>query len=123
MPAITVRGIEINYLESGEGLHNAVFLHGNLQSATLWDGFIAGMPEEFHCLAFDFRGFGGSPATPPLSRWEVSAGVPWGIGGAMSSALSSQPAGTSGGVSSTTRSHGTVGKISAKAAGLSKMPV
>ncbi|HJO06182.1 MAG TPA: alpha/beta hydrolase [Chloroflexota bacterium] len=64
MPAITVRGIEINYLESGEGLHNAVFLHGNLQSSAMWNDFIAGMPEEFHCRAFDFRGFGGSPATP-----------------------------------------------------------
>ncbi|MDP6348478.1 MAG: alpha/beta hydrolase [Chloroflexota bacterium] len=63
MPAITFRGIKINYLESGKGLHNAVFLHGNLQSSAMWNDFIAGMPEEFRCLAFDFRGFGGSPAT------------------------------------------------------------
>ncbi len=60
MPAISVRGIELNYLESGEGVHNAVFLHGNLQSAALWQAFIDRMPDDFHCRAFDFRGFGDS---------------------------------------------------------------
>ncbi len=61
MPAVLARDLELNYLESGEGIHNAVFLHGNLQSASLWHDFIEGMPEEYHCRAFDFRGFGDSP--------------------------------------------------------------
>lgn len=63
MPAVNVRGHDLNYLETGEGIHNAVFLHGNLQSATLWQAFMDGMPEEFHCRAFDFRGFGESART------------------------------------------------------------
>jgi pimeloyl-ACP methyl ester carboxylesterase len=60
MPAVIARDLELNYLESGEGIHNAVFLHGNLQSAKLWHDFIEGMPEEYHCRAFDLRGFGDS---------------------------------------------------------------
>ncbi len=63
MPAVITRDLELNYLESGEGIHNAVFLHGNLQSARLWHDFIEGMPEEYHCRAFDLRGFGNSPKT------------------------------------------------------------
>ena len=63
MPAITVRGVAINYIESGDGLHNAIFLHGNLQSSSLWREFMDGMPEEFRCIAFDLRGFGDSAET------------------------------------------------------------
>ena len=63
MPTINVRGASLSYLEIGEGIHNAVFLHGNLQSGSIWQGFMSGMPEEFHCYAFDFRGFGDSSKT------------------------------------------------------------
>jgi pimeloyl-ACP methyl ester carboxylesterase len=63
MPTINVRGSSLNYLEVGDGIHNAIFLHGNLQSGSMWNDFMLGMPDEFHCYAFDFRGFGNSSKT------------------------------------------------------------
>lgn len=63
MPTINVRGTSLNYFEIGEGIHNAVFLHGNLHSGYIWNDFMLGMPDEFHCYAFDFRGFGDSSKT------------------------------------------------------------
>lgn len=56
---ITVQNISINVLEGGEG-DPVLFLHGNPDSAQVWNEVIYRLAPNFHCFAIDLPGFGES---------------------------------------------------------------
>lgn len=56
---IRARGIEIFLKDAGAG-PPTLFLHGNPDSADLWDGVIERLSADFRCLAPDLPGFGRS---------------------------------------------------------------
>jgi len=56
---IETLGIEIFHKDSGEG-PPTLFLHGNPDSADLWDGVTEQLQGSFRCLAPDLPGFGRS---------------------------------------------------------------
>jgi pimeloyl-ACP methyl ester carboxylesterase len=58
---LTVRGVEVHLVDEGAGML-ALFLHGNPDSADLWDGVIARLRPHHRCLAPDLPGFGRSIA-------------------------------------------------------------
>lgn len=41
-----------------------VFVHGNVSSSSFWEETLAALPERYHALAPDLRGFGGSEGKP-----------------------------------------------------------
>jgi len=66
--SILVQGIEINVITAGTGAP-ILFLHGNPDSAQVWDGVIEHLQADFHCIAIDLPGFGESG---PGDDFEVS---------------------------------------------------
>lgn len=57
--------IETQYLESGdEDGDPVVFLHGNASSSRFYGELLAELPDRYHAIAPDFRGFGGSERAP-----------------------------------------------------------
>ncbi len=60
---ITVADSRVYYRDEGSG-PPILFLHGNPDSADLWNGVIAHLRGEFRCLAPDLPGFGRSQAPP-----------------------------------------------------------
>ena len=66
MPGITAELIETKRIKTrvlfsgpSEG-EPVLFLHGNVSSATWWEDTMIGLPEGFHAIAPDQRGFGGA---------------------------------------------------------------
>jgi pimeloyl-ACP methyl ester carboxylesterase len=59
----TVAGSRVYYRDEGSG-PPVLLLHGNPDSADLWDGVIEQLKDNFRCLAADLPGFGrsGAPA-------------------------------------------------------------
>ena len=58
---LKVLGVDVFYKESGVG-EPVLFLHGNPDSADIWDEVIAGCQSKFRCIAIDLPGFGRSVA-------------------------------------------------------------
>jgi pimeloyl-ACP methyl ester carboxylesterase len=58
---LKVLGVDVFYKESGAG-ELVLFLHGNPDSADIWDEVIAESQKYFRCLAIDLPGFGRSVA-------------------------------------------------------------
>lgn len=57
--------LETQYLEyNSDGDRPVVFLHGNASSSRFFAELMADLPEEFHAVAPDFRGFGESERRP-----------------------------------------------------------
>jgi haloalkane dehalogenase len=56
---VTVQNISIRVKETGDG-QPVLFVHGNPDSADLWDGIIERLPSGFRYLAPDLPGFGQS---------------------------------------------------------------
>lgn len=72
---ITALGAPVFVRDRGSG-PPILFLHGNPDTADLWDPIVAGLESSFRCLAPDLPGFGRSavPAgfdfsLPSMSRW------------------------------------------------------
>ncbi|NMF85499.1 alpha/beta hydrolase [Nodosilinea sp. P-1105] len=65
---ISVQGVAINAIDRGSG-PSVLFLHGNPDSAQVWESVMARMASEFRCVAIDLPGFGGSG---PGDRLEIS---------------------------------------------------
>ncbi len=62
----SVHGLKIRYLESGKGnKKNILFIHGLGSSADRWLDIPDALSLDFHTIALDLPGFGGSdiPAT------------------------------------------------------------
>jgi haloalkane dehalogenase len=68
--AFTVRGVEVHLRDEGVGTPT-LFLHGNPDSADLWDGVITRLRPHHHCLAPDLPAFGRSIAPTPTSPASV----------------------------------------------------
>jgi 3-oxoadipate enol-lactonase len=61
LPYIEVNGARLFYLEQGSGDITVIFGHGTLISSNIWrDFYFPSLPAEWHALAPDFRGHGGS---------------------------------------------------------------
>ncbi len=56
---VTVQGIEVFVRQAGAG-EPVLFLHGNPDSADVWDEVITRLQDGFRCLAVDLPGFGRS---------------------------------------------------------------
>ncbi len=56
---VTVQGIDVFVREAGEG-PSVLFLHGNPDSADIWDDVIKRLEKHFRCFAPDLPGFGRS---------------------------------------------------------------
>lgn len=59
--SVTVQGVEVFVRESGRG-EPVLFLHGNPDSADLWQDVIARLQNRYRCIAIDLPGFGRSKA-------------------------------------------------------------
>jgi 3-oxoadipate enol-lactonase len=61
MPLLRVNEGELYYIEQGSGAVSVVFGHGTLISSAIWrDFYFKQLPPNWHALAIDFRGHGGS---------------------------------------------------------------
>ena len=58
---VTVQGVEVFVRESGRG-EPILFLHGNPDSADLWQDVIARLENQYRCIAIDLPGYGRSKA-------------------------------------------------------------
>jgi pimeloyl-ACP methyl ester carboxylesterase len=75
LSTVTALGSPVFVRDQGSG-PPVLFLHGNPDTADLWDPIVAELQTRFRCLAPDLPGFGGS-AVPPgfdfglpaMSRW------------------------------------------------------
>jgi pimeloyl-ACP methyl ester carboxylesterase len=55
-----VQGIEIAYMDEGEGPHTLLFLHGLGSYAPAWNKNLALLKDHYRCIAIDFPGYGFS---------------------------------------------------------------
>lgn len=60
MSFITIKDLDLHYLEFGESDEVVVFVHGNWCSARCWLPTMARLPRRYRALALDQRGFGFS---------------------------------------------------------------
>jgi 3-oxoadipate enol-lactonase len=63
MPTLRVNGANLHYEERGAGAETVVFAHGLLWSGRMFDAQVAELSGRYRCIAFDFRGQGGSEVT------------------------------------------------------------
>ncbi|MCI0708845.1 MAG: alpha/beta hydrolase [Chloroflexi bacterium] len=56
---ISTNRISTRILSSGDG-EPAIFLHGNVSTATFWEETMLALPDGFRAIAYDQRGFGGA---------------------------------------------------------------
>lgn len=59
--SFVIHGANLHVKESGAG-QPVLFLHGNPDSADLWDGVVSRLNGRFRCIAIDLPGFGRSTA-------------------------------------------------------------
>lgn len=57
--SVTVQGVEVFVRESGRG-EPVLFLHGNPDSADIWQDVIAQLQNRYRCIAIDLPGYGRS---------------------------------------------------------------
>lgn len=62
---VDANGIKINYrIDGREGRPWVTFVTGIANDLTMWDGQVAPLADDFRILRYDFRGHGGTTATP-----------------------------------------------------------
>lgn len=67
MPVVTVNGLKVHYLQTGQG-PNVVLIHGLGGNLAVWFlGLVSGLKKEFRFTAYDLRGHGKSDM--PLSGY------------------------------------------------------
>jgi len=54
-------GVDVFVRDSGSG-EPILFVHGNPDSADIWDGVVAGLADKYRCIAIDLPGFARSKA-------------------------------------------------------------
>ena len=64
---VDVGGVEMAYVDTGDGSGALVFLHGNPTSSYLWRNIIPHVTPLDRCLAPDLMGMGESDGTPDVS--------------------------------------------------------
>lgn len=63
MTTVTVQGVPIYVAERGSG-PAVVLLHGNPDSAGVWDGVVSHLSTNFRCITPDLPGYGRSIPAP-----------------------------------------------------------
>lgn len=72
MDKITARGQRFDVADSGGSGPAALFLHGNLMDATMWDG-VVGALAGYRCIRFDFRLHGSTEDDGlPFTYWDAA---------------------------------------------------
>lgn len=69
MPVAAVNGQQITYRDEGEG-PAILWSHGFLMDHTMFDSQVSEFSTDHRCVAWDERGFGGTPATEPFTYWD-----------------------------------------------------
>ena len=78
MPMLEVNGQELYYVKEGVG-SNIVFIHSMGADFTMWRDQFAAFEKEFCCIAFDFRGHGGSSYTGAFSVGDLAEDLKAGL--------------------------------------------
>ena len=60
MPTATANGIDLNYVESGQGSHSVVFSHGLLLDHHMFEAQRQALQNRYRVIAYDHRGQGDS---------------------------------------------------------------
>ncbi|HYJ79348.1 MAG TPA: alpha/beta fold hydrolase [Longimicrobiaceae bacterium] len=63
MPTLRINDATLHYEDTGAGAEAVVFAHGLLWSGRMFDAQVAALRGRYRCVAFDFRGQGGSEVT------------------------------------------------------------
>lgn len=74
MKSIKFGGKEIHYKTAGEG-NALVFLHGFMESLTIWDVFAEKLSANFRVIRIDLPGHGKTPVLEPVHSMELMAAV------------------------------------------------
>jgi pimeloyl-ACP methyl ester carboxylesterase len=72
---IAVQNMQIRLKETGSG-QPVIFVHGNPDSADMWDGVITRLPQGYRYLAPDLPGFGESSAADSFD-WSIANRGKW----------------------------------------------
>ena len=67
MPVADVNGQSITYADSGGDGPAILWSHGFLMDHTMFDAQVEALADRYRCIAWDERGFGGTPATAPFT--------------------------------------------------------
>ncbi|MEM7339946.1 MAG: alpha/beta hydrolase [Actinomycetota bacterium] len=70
MPVANINGQTITYADSGGDGPAVLFSHGFLMDHTMFDAQVEALAGDYRCIAWDERGFGGTPATEPFTYWD-----------------------------------------------------
>ncbi|MEC7579944.1 MAG: alpha/beta hydrolase, partial [Actinomycetota bacterium] len=70
MATAEINGIEINYRDTGGDGPVVLFSHGFMMNHTMFDAQLEALAPDYRCIAWDERGFGGTPATGPFTYWD-----------------------------------------------------
>ena len=70
MPVAAVNGQQIYYADSGGDGPVIIWSHGYLMDHTMFDLQVDAFSSQYRCVAWDERGFGGTPAPEPFTYWD-----------------------------------------------------
>ena len=73
MSVAEVNGQRISYQDSGGEGPAILFSHGFLMDGSMFDAQVAGLRDQFRCITWDERGYGGTGTTGPFTYWDSSA--------------------------------------------------
>ena len=72
MPIAHVNGLPLLYEDSGGPGPAVLFCHGFLMDRTMFEPQVEALADEYRCVRFDERGFGGTPAPGPFTYWDLA---------------------------------------------------
>ena len=72
MPTADIRGQEVFYRDVGADGPAVLFSHGFLMDHTMFDPQVEFLADEFRCILWDERGFGGTPSEGPFTYWDLA---------------------------------------------------
>jgi pimeloyl-ACP methyl ester carboxylesterase len=70
MPIANINDQSINYSDSGGDGLAVIFSHGFLMDLSMFDSQVQALSSKYRCIAWDERGFGGTPVDGPFSYWD-----------------------------------------------------
>ncbi len=72
MPIAHVDGLPMLYEDTGGDAPAVLFCHGFLMDRTMFEPQVAELADDFRCIRYDERGFGGTPAPGPFDYWDLA---------------------------------------------------
>ena len=70
MATAQINGTDIQYQDSGGDGPVVLFSHGFLMNQTMFDAQVAALSNDYRCITWDERGFGGTTATGEFTYWD-----------------------------------------------------